>query len=234
MPINNSIKSTFIVLTLISSSAVSAASFIPASTDTDYNYAGIKAGGVLPGDIQGNTDLQNSSGNKAYTAGMFVGRKIQDRFAVELEYMNRGNSDINSSYSGANARDSWSVKADTFMLNMVVDVMTDTKVRPYFKIGLGASVNKSNPYVSYNNGTTQTWGGKTVTKFAWQVGLGVDMPVNKTISTIFAYSYVNRGKFKTQNGYSEIDGLGSSYTKGSPQTGKLRDQSLTVGLKFKF
>ena len=35
-------------------------------------------------------------------------------------------------------------------------------------------------------------------------------------------------------GYSEVDALGLSYTKDSTQTGKLRDQSLTAGLKFKF
>jgi opacity protein-like surface antigen len=225
---------TVISLAIISSSGLSAASFIPPSTDTDYNYAGIRAGGVFPVNIQGNTDLQNSSGDNSYTAGIFVGRKIQDRFAIELEYMNRGESDINSSYSGQVVNDSWAVKADTFMLNMMIDVMTDTKARPYFKIGAGVSVNKSNPYVSVNDTTTQTWGGKTVTEFAWQVGVGVDMPVSKMVSAIFEYSYVDRGQFKTENGYSEIDNQGPSYTGNSTQTGKLRDQSLTAGLKFKF
>ena len=218
----------------MSSSGSSAASFFPPSTDSDYNYAGIRAGGVFPVNIQGNTDLQNSSGDNSYTEGLFVGRKIQDRFAIELEYMNRGESDINSTYNGQAVSDSWAVKSDIFMLNMMIDVMTDTKARPYFKLGAGASVNKSNPYVSVNNDTTQTWGGKTVTDFAWQVGVGVDMPVNKIMSAIFEYSYVDRGQFKTENGYSEIDAQGLSYTKDSTQTGKLRDQSLTAGLKFKF
>jgi len=234
MAMNNSIKSSIIVLAIISSSGSSAASFIPPSTDTDYNYAGIRAGGVFPVNIQGNTDLQNSSGDNSYTAGIFVGRKIQDRFTIELEYMNRGESDINSSYSVAVVRDSWAVKSDTFMLNMMIDVMTDTKARPYFKVGAGASVNKSNPYVSVNDEKTQTWGGRTVTDFAWQVGVGVDMPVSKMVSAIFEYSYVDHGQFKTETGYSEVDDQGLSYTKDSTQTGKLRDQSLTAGLKFKF
>ncbi len=69
MAMNNSIKSLIIVLAVISSSVVSAVSFIPPSTDTDYNYAGIRAGGVFPTNIQGNTDLQNSSGDNSYTAG---------------------------------------------------------------------------------------------------------------------------------------------------------------------
>jgi|GEM_PF-7028250 len=138
MAMNNSIKSSIIVLAIISSSGLSAASFIPPSTDAYYNYAGIRAGGVFPVNIQGNTDLQNSSGDNSYTAGIFVGRKIKDIFAIELEYMNRGESDINSSYSVKAVNDSWAVKADTFMLNMMVDVMTDTKARPYFKVGAGA------------------------------------------------------------------------------------------------
>jgi opacity protein-like surface antigen len=232
---NKFTKHLIISAAILSSSVSSASMLMPESTATDYNYAGIKAGGVFPNNIQGNTDLQNSSGDNSYTAGLFIGRKIRDRFTVELEYMNRGESDINSSSSVTNASDSWAVKADTFMLNMLVDIMTDTLARPYFKVGVGASRNKSNPYVNINSTTsTQTWGGKTVTEFAWQVGFGVDMPVNKAISAMLEYSYVDHGQFKTENGYTQVDGGGEVYVSGSAQTGKLRDQVLTAGLKFKF
>ena len=235
MYINKSIKSSIIALAIISSSSASAASFIPKSNDTDYNYAGIKAGGVFPTNIQGNTDLQNSSGDNAYTFSIFLGRKINDRFAAELEYNNRGESDINSSLNALNVSDSWAVKADTFMFNMLVDVMTDMTARPYFKAGIGVSFNASNPYVSVNGTTvTKTWGGRTTTDFAWQVGVGLDMPVNKTMSAMVEYSYIDRGQFKTENSYSQVDGAGNSNVESVAQTGKLRDQSLTAGLKFKF
>ena len=149
--------------------------------------------------------------------------------------MNRGESDINSSSSVNNASDSWAVKADTFMLNMLVDIMTDTLAKPYFKLGIGASRNKSNYYININSTTSkQTWGGKTVTEFAWQVGFGVDMPINKSISAMFEYSYVDHGQFKTENGYTQVDGLSAVYVAGPAKTGKLRDQVLTAGIKFKF
>lgn len=232
---NKFTKPLIISAAILSSCVASASMMMSESTDADYNYAGIKAGGAFPTNIQGNTDLQNSSGDNSYVAGLFIGRKIRDRLAIELEYINRGESDINSSSSVMNANDSWAVKADTFMLNMLVDIMTDTLARPYFKIGIGASLNKSSSYININSTTsTQTWGGKTVTEFAWQVGFGVDMPVNKSISAILEYNYVDRGQFKTENGYNQVDGLGSSYVAGSAQTGKLRDQVLTAGIKFKF
>jgi opacity protein-like surface antigen len=239
MSINKFIKPVIATLLLpLGASAMSMGNG-PAS-DTDYFYAGVKAGTVMPGNTQGNSDLQSVTGDKTYTAGVSFGRKFQDRFAVELEYMYRGKSDVDSSsqVGSANATNSWDVSANTFMVNMTADLLTGYAVRPYVKLGAGASSNNSSDYVFVNNGTTTTWKGRTTTEFAWNAGFGVNINTSKMIDTNIEYAYVDRGQFETNSGATILTEGGVSGTASSAvaaaRTGKLRDQVVTVGLRFKF
>lgn len=56
---NKFTKPLIISAAILSSCVASASMMMSESTDADYNYAGIKAGGAFPTNIQGNTDLQN-------------------------------------------------------------------------------------------------------------------------------------------------------------------------------
>ena len=236
MSINKFIKPVIATLLLpLSASAMSMGNG-PAS-DTDYFYAGVKGGAVMPGNTQGNSDLQSVTGNTTYTAGVSFGRKFQDRFAAELEYTYRAKSDIDSSslVGDISATNSWDASANTFMLNMTADLLTGYAVRPYVKLGAGASSNKSADYVLVNNNETSTWKGKTTTEFAWNLGFGATINTSKMIDTNIEYSYVDRGESKTNSDVTFIDSSGgSSTTAGTAKTGKLRDQVITVGLRFKF
>jgi opacity protein-like surface antigen len=140
------IKPIIISLALLSSCTAGAASFIPPSTDSDYNYVGFRAGGVLPMNTRGNTDLQRVSTNSTYIAGMSIGRKFNDRFAIEIEYMNRGESDINSSAktNASAASNSWGVSSNSLMLNFAADLMAKDLATPYVKFGIGVSRNYAN------------------------------------------------------------------------------------------
>jgi opacity protein-like surface antigen len=238
MIINKAIKPVIVSLALLSSSIAGAKmlSFMPDSTATDYNYIGVRAGGVFPNNTQGNTDLQSVSGDSTYTAGFSVGRKIQDRFAVELEYMNRGESNLNSSATTGGVSNSWGVKANTLMLNASADIITDTPGRPYVKFGLGASRNEASEY-KYSDDTvgSRTWGSKVVTKFAWQAALGVNVSVTKDADANIEYAYIDRGEFRTKDTVTRVNTNGNISTRsGGAKLGKLREQVLTVGVKYKF
>lgn len=237
MTINKSIKPVLISLALLSACSASAGmlSFIPESTATDYNYVGVRAGGAFPNNTQGNTDLQSVSADSTYTAGFSVGRKIKDRFAVELEYMNRGESDLNSSSSYRGVSNSWGVKANTLMLNASADIITDVPGRPYIKFGIGASRNEASAYKYTEQGLeSRTWGSKVVTKFAWQAALGVNVSMMKNVDANVEYAYVDRGEFRTKDTATRVYSNGSSTTRNSTaKIGKLREQVLTIGFKYK-
>ena len=59
MDMNNSIKSSTIILAVISSFWSSADSFISPSADGDYNYPIIRVDGVFLANIGGNIDQHN-------------------------------------------------------------------------------------------------------------------------------------------------------------------------------
>lgn len=222
-------------MTLYKSAIIIALSFAAccAGAENKYNYAGARLSGVFPGNISGNSDLQSSSPNASYSVGLFVGRKFADRFALAFEYTNRRESDLNSTmnYENGYSKYQWGVSADTFMLNLAVNIIQNDQVEPYVFFGAGGSRNKANQYVFTTPSYTATWKAKNTMEFAWQAGVGADMKITQNILFNLQYSYIDRGQFKTQNGCSYSDG--SELTTISAKTGKLQDQVISFGFKFK-
>ena len=237
MKLHNLIKP--VVLSLSLPLAFSANAWEPvAENATEYNFATVKAGGVFPTSLEGNSGL--NTGGTTYTAGFEMGRKFMDRYSVGFEYMHRGKNTAHAYDSGVTPSQnntSWSAQSDTFMLNLAADLITDSKIRPYFKVGAGISKNKSFDYTV--NSASQsgeqylyTYPGKTENKFAWQAGAGLTMNTSAMFDTQLEYMFVDRGEIRTSDNYST---QGISGTVISPaRTGKLKEHLLTVGIKFKF
>ncbi|MCT4634859.1 MAG: outer membrane beta-barrel protein [Rickettsiales bacterium] len=204
----------------------------------EYNFATVKAGGVFPTSLEGNSGL--NTGDTTYAVGFEVGRKIMNRYAVSLEYRHRGKNtahgygvEVENSNGNSN---SWSARSDAIMLNGAVDLVVDSKVVPYFKVGLGAARNKSNDYRNKTTDpdglmSTQVFSGDTVNKFAWQAGAGLNMSTCSMFDTQIEYMFVDSGEITTKVNYVDASGV----TQNSPaRTGRLKDHVLTIGLKFKF
>ena len=210
----------------------SAISFLEPSNDTEYNYVGIKAGISKPNNISGNSDLQSVSNDPSYAMGVLIGRKFMDRFGVEFEYMNRGKDKIKNSANATN--NNWSVSSNTFMINIVADLIT-TDPRYYVKFGCGNSINNAGQYI-YNDTTgSKTWLGKTVNEFAWQAGVGVNLATSKMIDTNIEYAYIDHGKFKTKSGSTFVGkGLTEADSLDASKIGYLREQVVTIGMKIRF
>lgn len=219
------------VLPLIVASSASAMSL---TSENDYNFAAIKAGIDQPINPGGRSNMD--SVKTTYVAGVEVGRKMMDIFALSLEYQYRGKSNFDSNTATGVANQpstTWKARSDALMLNLAVDLLQDCKVTPYLKLGVGASKNKSNDYVytdEYNN--TTTYPGKTVTKFAYQVGAGLRMATHERFNTKIEYMYIDHGKIETQNYYN--DSTLPRSIDDSSKTGRLKDHILTVGIEFKF
>lgn len=238
MKLHNLIKPAVLSLALPLAFSASAWEPVKASA-TDYNFVTVKAGGVFPTSLEGNSGL--NTGDSAYTAGFEAGRKFMDRYAVSFEYMYRDKNTAHA-YSPAQIASydntSWSARSDTFMLNLAADLITDYKIRPYFKAGIGASRNRSydyvnNAYDSEGGGDAiSTYAGKTTTEFAYQLGAGLAMNTTSMFDTQLEYMFVNRGQIKTQDNYTVASTGGQ---RSAPaRTGELKDHVVTIGLRFKF
>lgn len=208
----------------------------------DYNFATLKAGLVSPTALGGNSGLD--TGDTTYTAGFSVGRKMQERFAVELEYMYRGKNtarSYNSTVTPGDNNNAWAAQSNTFMANVSADLLEDCKLMPYVKAGLGMSSNKSDDYTNNvttvrNDGsvvtTTRTYQGRTKNSFAWQIGAGLNMKTTEMFDTQIQYMYVDRGKIETYANYTNsVTGV---TIPASARTGRLKDHVITLGLTKKF
>lgn len=211
----------------------------------NYLYFTLKAGAVMPTTYRDNSALSGSSGDTTYTVGAAFGRKIFDRLAFELEYMHKGESKAETTtYNPGYVNNKWQSKSDTFMFNVALDVIKHRIFRPYVKAGIGASVNSAGDYVtttfseSNNSSTTivDTYNGKTITNTAWQVGCGLNFFVNKSIDVNIEYMYIDRGKIETEasSSYSINNGTPIPDYNTQAYNGKIRDNTITIGLKIKF
>jgi opacity protein-like surface antigen len=199
----------------------------------DFNFVTIKAGVNQPTNVGGNAEMD--SVDTTYAAGLEVGRKMMDIFAVSLEYNHRGNSDFNGGSAGGSTSTSWSAKSDTFLFNLSADLIKDSKITPFFKAGLGVSRNKSGDYVMADKqGNVQnTYEGKTVSKFAWQAGVGLNIATNDMLDTEISYMFMDRGKIESSATYSNVKGRSITSASG-PATGRLKDHVISIGLRIKF
>lgn len=221
-----------VVLSLSLPLAFSASALEPvAENATEYNFATVKAGGVFPTSLEGNSGL--NTGDTTYTAGFEMGRKFMDRYSVGFEYMHRGKNTAhayNTSATPIADNTSWSAQSDALMLNLATDLITDCKIRPYFKVGAGISKNKSSDYVMYDGTNNYTYSGKTVNKFAWQAGAGLTMNTTAMFDTQLEYMFVDRGEIETAANFV----TNSNTNTAAARTGRLKDHVVTIGLKMKF
>lgn len=198
-----------------------------------YNYLMAKSGAVLPTPLNGNTGL--NTGNNTYTAGLAIGRQLLDVFSIDLEYMHRANNTTQFYAPGymATTPTTWSMKSNTILMNLKLNLMPDHRVSPYIIAGGGLAINKSSNYslVDAETDTINTYPGKTVKNFAWQTGCGINFKINSMFSSQIEYSYVDRGSIKTQSMVIYDDGTA---TDATAIKGNFIDNVITFGIKVKF
>jgi opacity protein-like surface antigen len=198
------------------------------------NYFKIKAGLVQPTAIDGNTGL--GSGDTTYAVGATIGRRFNALLSFDIEYMFRGES--TSKYHVPNeAADpvSWKAKSNTYMANMNVNLMLNSRITPYLRFGMGMSQNKPSTYIVPDNAEAYRnthHPGKTTKNFAWQAGSGINFMTNDSFSVDLEYMYVNRGHIETEAFYT--NGMSITQIESPALKGNLIDHVFTVGFKFNF
>jgi opacity protein-like surface antigen len=165
--------------------------------------------------------------------GVEIGRKLNDMFALGVEYQYHAKTKFNmkSNTDTYGTSLAWAVRSNVVLATMRMTLTNDAKVMPFIKLGLGASRNKADDYKTTDVALgTSTYPGKTKTNFAWQLGAGLSVPMSDMFDAEMAYSFIDRGEIRTQ-------GMLNNQISNNPsdaKVAKLRDHAITLGLKFKF
>jgi opacity protein-like surface antigen len=200
------------------------------------NFVTFKAGIIQPNSLGGNAHLDSSKA--AYTSGLEVGRKFMDIYAVSLEVRAdeetkfESNTPTGDKYNQA----AWNVSSTMVMLNFSADLLKQSMLTPYVKVGIGASRNNASDYSindvnAKNPANPVRYPGKTNTSLAWQVGAGLRMATTQMFDTELAYMYTSKGKAKTKN---EFYNGNSAPITSDAKYGKLEEHVFTIGVRFKF
>jgi opacity protein-like surface antigen len=207
-----------------------------ASAEDKMNFVTLRAGVDQP--VMKSDNANANSVHQAFVGGIEVGRKINDMFSVGLEYSRRAKSkfDIDDQYTYASdfqkTSSTWAVSSDVFMLNLITNLVQDSKITPYIKLGAGVASNKAHDYVQTNDSTeTSTYPGETKRNFAWQLGAGLNTTLNDKFDVDFSYAYLDRGKVQTKAYFN------NELNSNNPDAAKnvrLLDHTFTIGVKFKF
>ena len=84
----------------------------------------------------------------------------------------------------------------TLFVNVYYDINTGTKFIPYIGAGMGAGFIRTKGRVDWGGEINNT-GSKTVTNFAWNVGLGLGYQITNNIVLDVGYRFADLGKVQT-------------------------------------
>lgn len=224
----SNIKCGFCLLILYSSACF--ASDLKGVKENNF-FLTFKAGEVFPTPIYGNTGL--NSGKNTYIFGVLIGKTLNDFFSLDIEYNHRDNNDIQTIQLNDNYPTTWSMKSDMLSMNMSVNLIKESPIIPFIRLGGGVANNSSGSYVSHDDDTSSSsnFPGKKNTQSAWQIGGGFKFKLNSTFTTQFEYMYVDRGTVETQSYFYDEAGDKVSFTS---KKGDFVDHQLTFGITYRF
>jgi len=129
--------------------------------------------------------------------GYDFSKKLSIPVRAELEYAAfskaeaEGRMDI---WDGQKIRQSNNIQS--LFVNVYYDINTGTKFTPYIGAGMGTGFIRTKSYGDWNGG--ETTDSKTVTNFAWNVGLGLGYQITNNIALDVGYRFADLGKVKTE------------------------------------
>ena len=123
-----------------------------------------------------------------------------------------------------------SYRVQTLFLNVYYDINTRTRFVPYVGAGLGAGSIKTKDSVRLPNGRSSgDVGSRTVTNFAWNVGLGLGYQITNNITLDASCRFVDLGKVEAD--WGPWPGGGSDWRMS---TKRLYQHQFSFGARFTF
>ena len=134
-------------------------------------------------------------------AGYDFSKKLNVPVRAELEYaaFSKAEAEVEKEWwGGVTFRQSNNIQ--TLFANVYYDINTGTKFIPYVGAGIGVGFIRTKNSVEFYEGSD--WyssgdiGSKTVTNFAWNIGLGLGYEITKNVALDVGYRFADLGKAK--------------------------------------
>jgi opacity protein-like surface antigen len=191
-----------------------------------------------PSHFGGNASLDQLKNSAFYSVS--IGRSINNLLNCALEFNRSERSatgtDIKSPRLPPNA---WSIKSYGIFFNGMLNMTNEEKVRPYMKLGMGYSFNKVGAYTrilgpSHQSLEPRVYHAPGISKnnAAYQIGVGVIFQGSTHYYFNIDYSMIFRGRVEAAN-YAIFEETGD-FVKFTPVSGKLIDNIVSVGVRFRF
>lgn len=177
------------------------------------------------------TSVETFNDRLEFDPGVFVGGtggydfgvvRVEGEFSYkynELEQVT--NRDTGYRYRNVDGE----VGSFAFMANVFLDLHNETPVTPYLGGGVGfATIYVSDTYAYDNQGRIYIYDEDEDSVFAYQIGGGLDIALNRRISLDLGYRYFATEKASFNN----------SWYSDQLKTLKLQSHNVAVGVRFKF
>ncbi len=223
-------KNYLIGTSLLLSSFV-APSFAEESKDI---YLSIGGGIAFPSDVEGDTTLGGTKYDATFptdNTGMYsigVGKEF-DTYRVELNYsaatVETDSISLTSGGNGVTATISPNLESDakSYMVYGFKDFENETKISPYFGVGLGFSTLSAKDQTATVAGTAYSLEGAEESVFTFALKGGVTYPIAENTSLYSEAMYQNFASYKvSEPGYETVNYDSNSFF------------AVTAGLKFNF
>ncbi len=193
----------------------------------------------------------------SFAIGYDFSKQFNIPIRTELEYSIYSKAKAEKQYAtgafipGEVLKDNQTYRIQTLLVNAYWDIKTNTKFTPYLSASLGMAFIKTGFGRSHYNtldpndpiwdrvydeweqpDAYNDYGKKTVTNFAWGLGVGVGYEINENWTLDLGYRFMNLGKVKTGTvSLIDDDGiLNTCYTK----TNHLYQHQFSFGVRYTF
>lgn len=189
------------------------------------------AGSVGRVSIGSNTD-DTFGGAIAFGYDFSKQYNVPVRAEIEYSIFSEAEADKRWSAAGTTLKLTQTFQVQTLFLNAYWDIDTGTKLTPYIGAGLGMGFIDTKGKAHLTDGTdsySDSTGSKTVTNFAWNVGVGLGYDINDNWTIDAGYRFVGLGSVKTKNRYDAASDFGM-YGK----TDNLYQHQFGLGIRYTF
>ncbi|MCL2763626.1 MAG: acyloxyacyl hydrolase [Treponema sp.] len=129
-------------------------------------------------------------------AGYDFSKKLNIPVRGELEYAAFTKAEAEGSLWGGSVS-CQSNNIQTLFANVYYDINTRTKFTPYVGAGMGVGFIRTKGKVDWVSEVNNT-GSKTVTNFAWNIGLGLGYQITNNVAFDVGYRFADLGKVQTK------------------------------------
>ena len=135
----------------------------------------------------------DSSFGGSLAVGYDFSKKLNVPIRTELEYAAFTKAEAEGTDQPWRDKYKQSNNIQTLLVNLYYDINTGTKFTPYVGAGMGAGFIRTKGNADWATGI----GSKTVTNFAWNIGLGLGYQITNNIALDMGYRFADLGKVQT-------------------------------------